>query len=405
MLFLTACKRFVRILLPDSWVNTLWHLPIACVAAYWYGFPSRRLTIIGVTGTDGKTTTVNLIYHIFKTAGYKVSMISTVKAVIGTTEYPLGFHVTSPHPFEVQRLYAQALAAGSTHIVVEVTSHALAQNRFFGSRFTVGVLTNITHEHLDYHGTYREYALTKLKLLYRSQIAVLNSDDNSFSLFHPLPHQKVVTYGQSRADFTPRKFTFKSTLIGSFNRYNQLAAIACTRTLGISKEKIRKALATFPGVIGRLEVVYDKEFQVIVDFAHTPNSFEQILSTLRPKVNKRLIHVFGCAGLRDETKRPLMGKISARFADLIVLTEEDYRIENIEAIMSEIEKGIAGKVPVVRILNRQEAISYAINQAQSGDCVVTTGKAHEKSLCRGTIEHPWDEFEAVKQALKQRYGK
>lgn len=405
MNILTRVKNSIRSFFSHWFINTFWHWPISYLAVFLYGNPGKQLTLIGVTGTDGKTTTVNLIYHILKQAGYQTSMISSVKAVIGKTEYDTGFHVTSPHPFAVQRLLKQAAKQKSRYMVLEVTSHGLAQHRFSGLQFDVGVLTNVTHEHLDYHHTYQEYLKTKMKLLQNAIVSVVNKDDNSYRLLSTSIHEKEITYGLKDADITPRKFPHTSPLLGKFNAYNILASIAVAKHLQISDADIRRALKQFPGVKGRMEIVYDKEIRVIIDFAHTPHSFEQILTAVSDTAKKRVIHVFGCAGLRDAKKRPLMGSISAQFADHIVLTEEDYRIEDINRIMDEIEQGIKGEKPVDRIPNRKEAIFHAIALAKPGDTVLLTGKAHEKSLCRDDTEYPWDEFKAVQDALHARNEK
>ncbi|MEK7129883.1 MAG: UDP-N-acetylmuramyl-tripeptide synthetase, partial [Patescibacteria group bacterium] len=301
----------------------LYHLLVAMAAVLWFRFPSRRLTVIGVTGTDGKTTTTTLIYEILKKAGYTCSMISSVHAQIAGTSYDTGFHVTTPSAFWVQKYLREAVDHGDTHMVLEVTSHALAQHRVFGVRFAVGVLTNVTHEHLDWHKTFGEYLKTKLSLLRRSRVAVINRDEAEVynKIITKLRRKKLVTYGIRRdANVTPKTHPFKTLLPGEFNRYNCLAALAVGNVLGIPHRTAQAAIAQFPGVPGRMEVIVGKPFTVIVDFAHTPNAIDRVLKTCRTMTKKHLIHVFGSAGLRDRTKRPLMGKASSRYADMIVLT-------------------------------------------------------------------------------------
>jgi UDP-N-acetylmuramoyl-L-alanyl-D-glutamate--2,6-diaminopimelate ligase len=376
----------------------LYHLIIAIIANIWFGFPGRKLTVIGVTGTDGKTTTTTIIYGILKKAGYKTSMITSVHAVIGGKIYDTGFHVTTPDAFFVQKYLKKAVDNGDTHMVLEVTSHGLAQHRVFGIPFAIGVITNVTHEHLDWHKTFQEYMLTKLKLLTRAKIAVVNRDEaDLYRTAMPLiRHKRIVTYGIRRdAKITPEIFPFKTTLLGEFNRYNCLAAIAVCTALEIPPQIIREAIAEFSGVAGRMEIVTTTPFTVIVDFAHTPNAIDRALKAARKYTKKHLIHVFGSAGLRDHTKRPLMGKASSRYADMIVLTEEDYRTEDVNQIMDDIEKGIENHVPVQRIENRAKAIAFALSSAEPGDLVMITGKGHEKSLCRGTKEYPWSDQKEV----------
>ena len=382
----------------------LYHWLEAFAAALWFGFPSHKLTVIGVTGTDGKTTTTTLIYEILKAAGLKVSMITSVCAVVAGKTYDTGFHVTNPRGFEVQKYLRQALSHGDTHVVLEVTSHGLSQHRVDFVRFAVGVLTNVTHEHLDWHKTFGAYMKTKLSLLSRARVAVLNRDEaevynKAGGLFRK---KRVITYGIRRdAHVSPKTHPFKTTLVGTFNRYNCLAAIAATEALGVPFRSAQKAISVFRGVKGRMEVVVEKPFRVIVDFAHTPNAIEQALKTVRLASKKRLIHVFGSAALRDRTKRPFMGKASARYADLIVLTEEDYRTEDVNTIIEEIASGIPAGTHVMRLADRDEAIAYALSQAKPGDTVIVTGKGHEKSLARGKVEYPWSDQEAVKKHMKR----
>ena len=383
----------------------------------WYGFPSRKLKLIGVTGTDGKTTTTHLIYHILSFAGKKTSMISTIYAKIGRDTYDTGFHVTTPDAVLIPRFLKKALDMQQEYFILETTSHRLDQNQLTGVDFFIGVITNITHEHLDYHRTYDNYAKSKLMLLRKSHIAVVNRDDDSYTHIKKsrLPKSKLVTYGlMNRADFS-RDFRKEFTDLADFNAYNYLAAYTVCRKIGVSEETIVSAFKTFELPSGRIEMVYNKEFKVIVDFAHTPNAIKNILQTIRPRYIKtrgKLIHVFGSAGLRDATKRSLMGQASATGADIVVLTEEDYRTENPDTICRQIADGLKSKgfklthKPVRSsektysiIIERKEAIFEAIQIAQKGDVVIITGKGHEKSLCRGTVEYPWDDKKAVKEIL------
>lgn len=384
-------------------IKTIYHLFIAVLSVVWFRFPAHRMTVVGVTGTDGKTTTTTLLYEMLKAGGYKTSMITSVAAIIGGKTYDTGFHVTTPNAFWVQKYLRQAANHGDTHIVLEVTSHGLAQHRVWGIPFTVGVITNVTHEHLDWHKTFDQYLATKTSLLTRARIAVVNHDDAQVynSVMPRIRRKKVMTYGIRRdAQITPKSFPFTTTLPGTFNRYNCLAAIAAAVALEVPAKTIRETIAAFPGVKGRMEVIVKTPFQVIVDFAHTPNAIDKALRTARSLTKKRLIHVFGSAGLRDVSKRPLMGRASSRYADVIVLTEEDYRTENVETIMDAIQAGIDGKSEVYRYANRREAIAFALSGAGPGDLVIITGKGHEQSLCRGKKEYPWSDQKEVMNALK-----
>ncbi len=382
----------------------LYHLTIAILANIWFRFPSHKLTVIGVTGTDGKTTTTTLIYEILKKAGLKASKITSVHAVIGKKEYDTGFHVTTPSSWHVQKYLREALDAGDTHMVLEVTSHGLAQHRVWGVRFAVGVITNITHEHLDWHGTFDRYVAAKLSLLRRSRIAIINRDEAKVYLAClPLLRKKhYITYGIRRDSMiNPKTFPFKAKLPGEFNRYNVLASLAVSEALGIDRNVAAAAVAQFPGIVGRMEVIAEKPFRVIVDFAHTPNAISKALATVRKMTKSRLIHVFGSAGLRDHTKRPLMGQASAAYSDVIVLTEEDYRTEDVNVIMDAIASGIPPDKEVHRYPNRKDALMFALGEAKPGDIVMVTGKGHERSLCRGKKEYPWSDQEEIKKILKR----
>jgi len=373
-------------------LKNIFHLFEAVVANIYYGFPSRKLKVIGVTGTDGKTTTTSLIYHILKSSGKKVSMISTVYAKIGQNEYDTGLHTTTPSSFTVQRLLNLAVKNKDEYFVLETTSHALDQNRVFGIKYYIGVLTNITHEHLDYHQTYENYLKTKAKLLFSSQIVVLNSEDQSYEQVKKMINgKKIYTYECGQYNDS----------VAEFNKYNYSAAHTVCKIIGIHEDQIFKAINTFKLPPGRLELVYDKDFKVIIDFAHTPNAIENALKEIKKlyvKDKGHLIHVFGSAGLRDVTKRPFMGKASSKYADFSIITEEDYRTEDPQEIANQIASGMNNHKYKITI-NRKEAIKQAIKMAGKNDVVVATGKSHEQSLCRGKIEYPWDEKKAIIEAL------
>lgn len=390
-------------------IKNIYHLGIAILANFFYGFPSRKLKIIGVTGTDGKTTTASLIYHILSSNGFNSSMVTSVGAKIGGKDYDVGFHVTTPSSFAVQKFIKKAVDSGSKFLVLETTSHAIDQYRVFGIKYEVSVLTNVTHEHLDYHKTYENYVKTKEKLLKMSKIAVVNRDDESYKLISnfKFPISKLVAYGMGEdADVNPIKFPFETDLIGEFNKYNILAAISVCKSLGITDNFIRKGIKSFIPPIGREDIVYKKDFSVMIDFAHTPNAFEQILKSIRPTVKGKIIHVFGSAGLRDRTKRPKMGQISAQYADIIILTSEDPRSEKKSVIMDDIASGIKNlefrirNRSLIKIEDRKNAIETAISMAKKGDFVIMTGKSHEKSMNYGHGEEPWDEYEVVREGLR-----
>ncbi len=412
---------------------------LAWLAATWYGHPARKLCVVGVTGTDGKTTTVRLISAILQAAGYLVGWISTVNALIGDTEIDTGLHTTTPDAPDIQSYLAQMVAYGTKYAVIEATSHGLAQHRVTACEFDVAVVTNITHEHLDYHGTFEEYRAAKARLFENlavshrkpgiSKVAILNADDSSYDFLKVIYTERCYSYGIEKPSdiraqhihcspsglafrvLTPEgKFLIQSPLIGLFNVYNILAAIAVGISQGVPHEAMQRGILAVSGVTGRLERVdLGQDFTVLIDFAHTPNALEKALRTARTMTEGKVLVVFGCAGLRDRTKRPLMGEIAGRLADYIFLTTEDPRTEDVHDIIHQIAVGCqrAGRregEDFWEIPDRNEAISTAIAMARTGDLVIVTGKGHERSMCFGTTEYPWSEHEAVKKALRARLG-
>jgi UDP-N-acetylmuramoyl-L-alanyl-D-glutamate--2,6-diaminopimelate ligase len=436
---------------------------LAWLSAAWHDFPARRVAMIGVTGTDGKTTTVNLLYHILRAAGLKVGMISTVNAVIGDEAHDTGLHVTTPDAPEVQRYLAQMVAAGTTHAVLETTSHGLAQHRVSACDFDVAVVTNVTHEHLDYHGDWEAYFAAKARLFEGlttaarkpglPKLAVLNADDASFEPLLNVGVERVLSYGlggEVEQDAIPRsaqdasavsphrpnvtargvvhapdatRFTLHAglpqevqwripvatSLIGTFNVYNVLAAATAALGLGVTPEAIQAGVKALRGIPGRMERLSDEThpFLAIVDFAHTPNALRQALETARTLVGGggRVITVWGSAGLRDREKRRLMGTVSAHLADVTIITAEDPRTESLEAIMAESAaaceaEGQQEGVDFWRVADRGQAMRFAVELARPGDVVIACGKGHEQSMCFGSIEYPWDDREALRRALR-----
>lgn len=418
-------RKYLRPLFSQLLVNYLYHLPKAFLAARLYGNPGADLEIIGVTGTDGKTTTSTLIYHILKTAGKKVALISTVDAKVGRKNIKTGFHVTSPNPFALQALLRRMRSQKIRYVVLEVTSHGLDQFRIYPIKPKIAVLTNITHEHLDYHPSFEAYRDAKLKLFKHAGHAVINKDLPIFSDINArLPNVLFSTYSvyadsqmkPDQIDYQPEKtiFTLGHTtytlpLTGEYNLYNALAAISASLLVGIEASAIKRALVSFKGVRGRLEEVKNKRgIHAYVDFAHTPNALRAVLTNLRSKLQdgEKLITVFGSAGLRDASKRPLMGRAAADLADKIVITSEDPRFEDPLSIAKEIISGIPGKKrkDVTVEPDRQLAIDYAVNVlAKSGDWVVTCGKGHEEAMnLDGFEEIPWSEHDALLSALNKK---
>lgn len=395
-------------------LKNLCHFFQALFSLFYFRYPAKDLKVIGVTGTDGKTTTVHLINFILKRAKKRSAFISSIGAQIGDREIETGFHVTTPSSFSLQKLLKKIKDLNFEYVVLEVTSHGLDQHRLLGCHFFIGVVTNITHEHLDYHQTFKKYIATKAKLFRSVKFAVLNRDDESFNYLSAkckVQSAKVITYGiKNRADFTPKTFPFKTSLPGEYNQSNCLAAIAASKALGFEDKLIREALRDFPGVPGRMEKIDEgQDFSVYVDFCHTPNALLQTLETLKKQSaeSSQLIAVFGSAGLRDKDKRPMMGEIASQKADLAILTAEDPRTEDVKKIIFQISEGcrkagsIEGKT-FFKVPDRKEAIKLAVNKAKKGDLVVICGKGHEKSMCFGKTESPWSDQEEARKALKKR---
>ncbi|MCX7996744.1 MAG: Mur ligase family protein [Patescibacteria group bacterium] len=397
-------------------LKNLYHLIVAYIANVIYRWPSHSIRVIGVTGTDGKTTTTSLIYHILRENGRTASMVSTVYAKVGDSVYDTGFHVSTPHSFTVQRFLREAVANGDEFFVMESTSHALDQNRVWGVRYSTSVITNITHEHLDYHKTYENYVKAKTKLLLMSNTRIVNREDKSYPHILKIIGDTVITYGLQEGDVVMDIAKRLGRPLAHFSKYNFLAAYCVCKAEGLTEEQIFAAMKTFVMPPGRMEVISEKPFTVIVDFAHTPNSIKEALEAVQEtymEEGKRLIHVFGCAARRDSSKRPLMGRESALRADFVIITEEDYRDEDPEKIAQEIGAGLESvgftrvepeafghkRRTYTVIHNRHDALEKAIQIAEPGDVVISTGKGHERSLCRGSTEFPWDEQDTLRRLI------
>jgi len=379
------------------------------LASHFFGNPSNRLKVIGVTGTDGKTTTANLIYFMLETAGKRVGLISTLGAKIDKEEVDTGLHVTNPDPISLQKILSEFVLKGAEFAVVEVTSHGLDQKRVAGVKFDMGVLTNITREHLDYHKTFEAYVKAKSKLFAGVRISVLNKNDSSYKKIKPLIPKgiKIIEYPMALSG--PLVEATNGRFPEDYNKLNTQAAIAAVREYGLDEKDLVRAINSFPKLPGRMEEIKGgRGFRVFVDFAHTPNALQNALFELRKKVGRKgkIISVFGSAGERDRAKRSIMGEISARLADVSVFTAEDPRSEDVEGIIDQLVEGtkkVKGEPKYYRISERGEAIWFAVNKlAGSEDIVAIFGKGHEKSMAYGVKEYPWSDQEAVYEALKGR---
>jgi UDP-N-acetylmuramoyl-L-alanyl-D-glutamate--2,6-diaminopimelate ligase len=373
--------------------------------------------------TDGKTTTATLIYHLLLAAGEKVALVSTVTAYVGKRKIDTGLHVTSPDPWFLQKLIRKIVDEGYDYLILEATSHGLDQHRLLGTNISVAVLTNITHEHLDYHKTYAKYLNAKAKMFRNSDTAILNKKDASYKHIKKLlkPRTKIVLYSDKTLNKDIKNIVEKK-FPESYNRFNTTASILVARELGISNSAIIKGIKNFPGIPGRMEEIKNnKGIRVFIDFAHTPNALENVLRVLRKQKgkNSKLIVVFGCAGERDTEKRPVMGRIAAKLADISVLTAEDPRHENVNVIIESMVEGAKKteakevkpdfdfqtfykKHVFTRIPDRRKAIKYALRKvAKRGDIVAICGKGHEKSMAFGDKEFSWSDQKAASQYLEK----
>lgn len=390
------------------------------ICANYFSNPAKKLKLIGLTGTNGKTTTTFLIKQILEGAGKRVGLIGTVQNMVCDEVYPAKY--TTPDAYELQRLFSLMVKADCEYCVMEVSSQALAQGRVNGLHFEIGAFTNLTQDHLDYHKTWENYFNSKRILFENSSIAVTNADDeNGLKIVSGL-NCKVVSYAvnTNNADYVAKNVKFKSNGVeyelvseligrvscpipGRFSVYNSLCAASIALTLGISFEEVLTAISKSNGVKGRIEVVpTDTDYTVIIDYAHSPDGLENIISSLREIAKKRIVTVFGCGGDRDRTKRPIMGKIAAELSDFCVVTSDNPRSENPSKIIEDILEGMKNiSTPYVVVENRREAIKWALEHAEKDDIILLAGKGHEtyQILPTGTIH--FDEREVVADILKK----
>jgi UDP-N-acetylmuramoyl-L-alanyl-D-glutamate--2,6-diaminopimelate ligase len=427
----------IKRLFPRPIIN-FYHLLTAIFANFIYGFPSKNIKIIGVTGTKGKTTTVYYLYQLLLTA-YKTGYITTIGAKIDQINLDIGFHVTTPDPLQLQKYISQAVKQKIEYLIVETSSHGLDQNRLWGIKFDIGIFTNIDSDHLDYHYTWKNYALAKSKLigqLKESGLAIINNDDLKGRRFLKTIakkyHKKVITYSinHKKSDitakdivqltagisFTVKKDKYLLNTIGKFNVYNALAALTVAKHLGIKNQPIFNTFKNIVSPPGRMEILQKKPFLVIIDFAHNRFSLKIALENLllaRPTSNSKIITVFGCPGLRDKSRRK-MGEISAHISNLTIITADDPRTEGVEKISDEIEFWAKqGKALAInphrnltsknhfytKIPNRQQAIKFALSCATQNDIVYITGMGHQHTICIGNTDYPWNDREQTLKLL------
>lgn len=395
----------------------------AHMCANWFGRPAERLHLVGITGTNGKTTTTYLLKAVLEACGYKVGLIGTIQNMIGDRVLPSGH--TTPDPYDLQSMLSLMAAEGCRYAVMEVSSHALDQDRVEGCFFDAAVFTNLTQDHLDYHGTMENYMLAKKRLFFLCRTAVVNADDpwmermmegvSAAAMRFSCKGKADVTAAQIRQLPDGASFLLSAGdktkpvhlhIPGLFSVYNALGAAACALSLGLPFEKVAAALEQAAGVKGRAEIVpTGRDFTVVIDYAHTPDGLENICRTMKACCHGRLVTVFGCGGDRDRTKRPKMGRIAAALSDFLVVTSDNPRTEAPDAIIQDILVGVAEQeTPYVVVENRTAAIHWAIEHAEPGDTILLAGKGHEtyQILADGVIH--LDEREVVAEALKKTEG-
>ena len=371
-----------------------------------YKHPAKKLKIVTITGTDGKTTSSTLLYHILKTAGKKVGLLSTVAAYMGKKSIDTGFHVTSPQPADLQKFMSQMVSKNYEYLVLEVTSHGDYQHRTWGITPIISGLTNIANEHLDYHLNYSEYLKAKTNILAKAPVAVINADDRSYlQLIKKLTKTNLITYSKETPLPVKVQKTIEKVFPEDYNQMNAKLVYALSRSLNVEDEDFISGLKTFAGIPGRMEkIVNNRKLNIIVDFAHTPQGLKSVLRSLKEKndTGGKLIAVFGCAGRRDKSKRPEMGRISTEIADISIFTAEDPRNEDIWSIIRQMKEQLTtGHNKILSIAERGEAIEYAITKiAKPGDTVAILGKGHEKSMNYDGTEFPWNDIEAIEKILK-----
>ena len=394
-----------------TFFQPVYHLLLNLLAVFWYQFPAKKLKVIGVTGTNGKSTVVFLISRILEKAGYSVAAISSIQFKIKDKTWPNNLKMTMPGRFKLQKFLRQAVQAGCQYVVLEVTSEGIKQHRHQFIGFDSAVLTNLTPEHLESHGGFENYKKTKAKLFKSVKPQgkiIVNLDDKSADYFMQFPAKEKIGYTLNS------KPEFKLNLLGQFNISNALAAMAVAQAEGVSLEKIKLALEKIESIPGRMEIVIKEPFTVIVDYAHTPDALEKVYQTIREVFTPhhfseksgagftgRIIGVLGATGGgRDRWKRPALGKIAEQYLDKIIITNEDPYNEDPQMIIDEIAAGLKQKQPE-RILDRRQAIQRALKLAQEGDVVIITGKGCEPWMCvKGGKKISWDDRQVVREVYK-----
>ncbi|MBQ3352808.1 UDP-N-acetylmuramoyl-L-alanyl-D-glutamate--2,6-diaminopimelate ligase [Candidatus Saccharibacteria bacterium] len=394
-----------------------YHYAQSVIAGVKYGFPGKKMHIIGVTGTNGKTTTCFMIWHMLNHAGIKTGLMTTVAWGIDKLEPELA-HMTTVDALTLNKRISKIQKQGAKYLVLEVTSHALAEFRTLGISFDIAVFTNLTHDHLDYHKTLENYRNTKGKLFKKAKYSVLNADDTATNYYESLA-KEYTTYGikngKNRAkniklSVSSVKYSFddiniETKIPGEFNVYNSLAAAVVGKKIGLTNKQIEEGIKTIESVEGRMNIIDEGQpFTVIVDYAHAPDALEKVFASVRNHKG-RIISVHGGAGRRDPSTRPIRGEILAKNSDIVIITEDDSRDEDPEKIAAGFIEGAekAGKKlgqDLFKELDREKAIALALKTAKKGDLVLILGKGHEKTILRADGPHDFEDIKVVKKLLR-----
>ena len=416
-----AIKKRIEKFIPKPLLS-LYHYKLALLSAFWYGFPGKKIKVIGVTGTKGKSTTVILIGRILEEAGYKVAWFTSATVKINDKEFLNPYHMTMPGRSVIQKFLKDSLNAKCDFAVLEVTSEGIKQYRHKFINFNTAVFTNLRPEHIEAHGSFENYRYCK-GLLFKTtkKNHVLNLDDKNSDYFSQFKVEKKLRFSTEKQGeniffgknlqesrdgirFSVENTDFSLKLLGKFNIYNALAAIATTSLQGIDLGICKKALEKIPSIAGRMEVILEKPFKVIIDLAHTPDSYEEVFKSVKAMPHNRIISIFGSAGGgRDKWKRPVLGKIAAESSDIIVLCNEDPYDENPEEILSEIKNGIIeanfNQSSLYKILDRREAIRRGLEIAQENDIVLILGKGTEQLMFLPEGKIKWDDRDVVREEI------
>ena len=391
-------KELIKKLIPNfllSW----YHLSLAFLGALIYGFPSKKIKVIGVTGTNGKTTVVNFTTKVLEAGGFKVAALSGIKFKIGQKEWTNALKMTMPGRFKIQSFLRKGVKAGCQYAVLEVTSEGILQHRHRFIDFIAAIFTNLSPEHIERHGGFDNYRAAKGRFFQGVKgVHIINAEDEQADYFLQFPARKKYTYGLRQGEVNNNDLQIKLKLLGEFNIYNALAAISMGLSQGVDLTKAKRAVEELEGVPGRMEEVIMKPFRVVVDYAFTPNALKKVYQTLKPASGKMICVLGACGGGRDKWKRPVLGEIAAEYGDQIIVTNEDPYDEDPLSIIEQVAAGAKNRVE--KIIDRREAIRKALTLAVPGDVVIITGKGCEPWIVESQGRKiPWDDRQIVREEM------